>query len=340
MLAAVLEEVRKLSSRQVPDPGPGPGQVLIKIRACGVCGTDLKLYRGDYSARVPVILGHEFAGEVAAIGEGVEGIAVGDPVVVDPNESCGKCEWCRTARPTFCREIAGYGVFRDGGFAEMCVVGERSVYRIPTSLAFEEAAFCEPVSCVVHCISRACIEPGDSVLVIGAGPTGLIMTQMARLAGANPLIVAGRSRWKLGLAERLGATHAVESGDDDQLERQVRNITGGRGADIVIEAVGTPETVRLAIRLASRGGRVVIFGFSPENALATFSPFEVLSRELTILGSWVNPYTFQRAVDLLASGALDVKSLISRRVPVGGVLDAIRCLEEKPEGFVKAVVVF
>ena len=337
MKAAVLEAVNTLVVKDIPVPTPGPSEVLIKVNVCGLCGTDIKLLHGDYSANIPVVLGHEYSGEIAEVGCEVKGLRPGDRVVSDPNESCGACYWCRSGQPCFCGDLAAYGVVRDGGFAEYCTASEKGVYPIPEGLDYDAAAFTEPVSCAVRCIDRAAIRPGDSALIIGAGPMGQILTRLARTAGADPLIVVSRSSWKLQLAKDSGATHTLSARDAD-IREAANDLTRGIGAAVVIEAVGSPGTVELALRLARKGGRVVIFGFTPQGAKAQFIPFDVLSRELTILGSWVNPYTFPRAIDLLASGSLDVKPLISRRVGLDRLLDAVSWMEEKPEGFMKALV--
>ena len=338
MKAAVLEEVKKLIIRDVPEPEPGPSQVLVKVAACGICGTDIKLYEGKYSANVPVILGHEYSGEVIKTGNKVTEIKQGDKIVPDPNESCGACYWCRSARPCFCNKLAAYGVLKDGGFAEFALVGEKGAYKIPEGLDYESASFAEPVSCAVHCIDRASIKPGETVLIIGGGAMGQILVQLARDSGAGKLIMVTRSRWKLELAKKFGATDTVCA--EENTDEQVLSLTEGLGADVVIEAVGSPQTIELAIRLARKSGRVVIFGFAPEGEKANFIPFDVLSRELTIMGSWVNPYTFSRSLDILSAGKIDVKSLVSLKLSLGNIMDGFRAMKEKPEGFMKAMVMF
>ena len=337
MKAAVLEEVGRIVIKEVPTPKPKEDEVLIKVHSCGICGTDLKLYKGEYRGKLPVILGHELSGDVVKIGARVRAFEIEDRVVVDPNEPCGKCQWCKTGNPTYCSDLAAYGVLRDGGFAEYMVAGEKGVYEIPGELSYEEAIFTEPVSCALHCIDRADIKPGESVAIIGGGPMGQIILQLSKGAGASKLIMVTRSPWKLELAKRHGATHTINPMRED-VPKAVKEITDGLGADVVIEAVGTPETVEGALALAKRGGRVVVFGFSPEGAKATFIPFEVLSRELAILGSWVNPYTFSRAINLLAAKQINVVPLITNRLGLNDILTGFDLLKRKPEGFMKAVV--
>lgn len=337
MKAAVLEDINRLVIKDVPEPPLRPDEILIKVRMCGICGTDVKLFRGSYSAKTPVILGHEFAGEVVKVGNDVSKIKVGERVVVDPNESCGRCYWCRSGNPCFCNELAAYGVLRDGGFAEYVKVTEKGAYKMPPQLDYESACFAEPVSCAVHCMDRAEIKPGESVLIIGGGPMGQIILQFALRSGANPLIMATRSPFKLELSRRLGATDVVNVKEDNLIER-VMDITHGFGVDVVIEAVGSTETVEQAMKLVKKAGRVVIFGFSPEKKEALMIPFDILSKEITILGSWVNPYTFDKALDLLGKGFVNVKPLVSKIIPLENIMAGLKMMEEKPEGFFKALV--
>ena len=337
MKAAVLEEVSKITVRDIPKPKIEPDEVLVKVAVCGVCGTDTNLFEGKYTAKTPVVLGHEYSGEVVGVGRRVNGIKIGDRVVPDPNESCGACDWCRSGMPCFCSDLSAYGVLRDGGFAEYTKLNEKGAHRIPDELDYEVASFAEPVSCAVHCIDRASIKIGETVLIIGGGPMGQILLQLARSAGASKLIMVTRSQWKLGLAKKFGATDVICPEKENVLKRTL-DMTNGQGVDVVIEAVGTPETIEQAITLARKSGRIVIFGFASEGEEARFIPFDVLSKELTIMGSWVNPYTFPRALDVLACGGVDVKSLISERLPLDNIVDGLKLMMEKPERFMKALV--
>jgi len=337
MKAAVLEAVEKLVVKDIPVPVPKDDEVLIRIAVCGICATDTKLWNGQYSAKTPVVLGHEFAGEVVEVGKEVKNFKIGDRVVSDPNESCGRCYWCRRTRPCFCNDLAAYGVLRDGGFAEYCTAGEKGVYPIPDELDFDSAAFTEPVSCALHCMDRAAIKAGETALIIGGGPMGQVLLQLAANSGAGKLIMVTRSAWKLELAKTFGTTHTINAKDEDVTSRTLE-VTSGQGAEVVIEAVGTPATVEQAATLAKKGGRIIIFGFTPEGQRASFIPFDILSKELTIMGSWINPYTYARALDILASGKVDVKPLISKRIKLDDIMDGFAMMMEKPKGFMKALV--
>jgi len=338
MKAAVLYRPYELGIDDVPVPEVGPGQVLIRVSVCGLCGTDVNLYTGTYTARRPVIIGHEFAGEVAATGPGVA-LDPGTTVTVDPNESCGACYWCHSGQPTFCQNMPAYGVLRDGGFAEYVLVGERGVYPLPQGLEPEQAAFAEPVSCAVHGADQAAYRAGGSALIIGDGPMGLLQTQLAAQAGLSRLIVLGHHPRKLELARAFGADVTLAPADGD-LRQAVLDHTGGLGAEVVVVAVGKAGVIEQAFDLAKEGGRIVIFGFAPEGERASFSPFQLLSRELSVVGSWVNPYTFPRALDLLASGKVQVAPFITHRIGLGGLQQAIEMMQSKPQGFIKAMVGF
>ena len=338
MKAAVLEGVKKIAVvKHYKKPEPGDEEVLIKVEACGVCGTDFKLYKGDYSGKLPVILGHEYAGTVEKVGAKVKGIKPGDRVVADPNESCGACNYCRSAQSTFCSDMAAYGVLSDGGFAEYTIANQKGAYKIPGSLKSEIAAFTEPVACAVHCIDRADIKIGQSVAIIGAGPMGQLILQMVKNTGASKIIHIDRHDWKLDTAKKYGADEVINAAKTD-VPAKVKELTNGMGADVVIEAIGSVGTFEQSFTLVKRGGRIVLFGFCPEGQEATVVPFNILSQELSIVGAWVNPYTFPRAIELLSSGRVEVGHLITNRLKVEEIEKGIKLMYDRPEGFMKAVI--
>lgn len=337
MKAAVLEKVGSLKVKEISDPRPGNGDLLIKVIAAGICGTDTKLYKGEYAANVPVILGHEFSGEVVEVGHKTKSIKVGDRVVIDPNVPCETCYWCRAGKYTLCENLVAYGVTRNGGFAGLALVKEKAVYKIPENLSYEIACFAEPVSCAIHCLDRAEIKLGDKVAVMGGGSTGQILLQLAKLSPASEVIMITRSQWKLDLAKSFGADKTVKAERENVLNA-INDMTADRGVDVVIEAVGSSNTVEQAITLAKKTGRIVIFGLSPEKARSTFSPFAVLSKEITIVGSWINPFTFPIAIDLLSSKVLNVGALISMRVNLDDIAKSFTAMSERPKGFMKAIV--
>ena len=337
MKAAVLEAIKRIAVKDIPTPIPKDDEVLIKVKTCGMCGTDLKLYNGQYSARVPVVPGHEYSGEIVALGKNVRNLKVGQRVVSDPNESCGKCYWCRNHQPCFCKELAAYGVLRDGGFAEYCTASEKGVYPVPEGVDDETAAFAEPVSCVVHAVDRVNFRSGETVAIIGGGPMGQIHLQFALCSSSRKVILIEPEETRRQMAKGFGA-HVVINPKEGDHKEQVLAETEGLGPDVVVEVVGRADTIELAVELAKRGGQVLIFGFAPEGQKASIIPFNVLSRELTILGSWVNPYSYSRALEVLASGRIQVKPLISNRLKLDNISEAYKLLEEKPAGFMKSLI--
>ena len=338
MKAAVLHKPGELVVEDVPQPTPGPNELVLKVAACGLCGTDLKIYEGHYTANCPVIIGHEMAGEIVEVGEEVEGLKVGDNVVVDPNESCGACDWCRSGHPTYCENMAAYGVLRDGGFAEYCKVGAKGAYLMPQGLSSKAATFTEPVSCAVHGIDCADPQIGQTAVIIGGGPMGQIHLQLVKAAGAARTILIDVFQWKLDLGLERGANDVINAQEQDPVEA-VMEMTKGLGADLVIEAVGIMSTIEQGVRMLKKHGKLVIFGLSPEGAEARIVPFDVLTRELTIVGAWVNPYTFPRAMLAMLNKQVEAESLISEEVPLDNINEALQHLAEKPDGFMKALII-
>jgi len=338
MKAAVLNGAKNLAVvSDYAKPEPKEDEVLIKVDICGLCGTDFKLYKGDYTGKVPVVLGHEYAGTVEKVGAKVKGIKPGDRVVADPNESCGACDLCRSAQSTFCSDMAAYGVLSDGGFAEYTTANQKGIYKIPASLKSEIAAFTEPVACGVRCVDRAEIKVGQTVVILGAGPMGQVILQMVVNAGASKIIQTDIFDWKLEIAKQFGADETINSKNEDATAR-VLELTGGEGADVVIEAIGTAATFEQAFTFVKRGGRIVQFGFCPEGEKAAVEPFKILSKELTIVGSWVNPYTYPRAIKLLDSGKVKVEHLITNRLKVEDIIEGIQLMYDRPDGFMKAMI--
>jgi len=233
--------------------------------------------------------------------------------------------------------MAAYGVFTDGGLAEYAKAREKGLYRVPEGLPPEVAAFVEPISCAVHGVDRADIRLGDSVAIIGAGTMGQLLLQMVRSTGASRIIHIDRIGWKLDVSRLYGATDTVNSLEEDPVAR-VMEITGGKGAGVVIEAVGHPSVLELAMGLVARGGRIVQFGFAAEGAKAAIEPFAILQKELTIVGSWINPYTYDRALELLASGKVGVNHLITHTLGLEEYEKGIHLIETQPRGFMKAVI--
>ena len=322
MLAAVLHEAKDVRVESLPDPRPAPDEVLIRVRACGVCGTDNSLYKGEYPARYPVVIGHEFAGEIVEAGSAVRGFAPGDRVTVDPNRVCHACAYCQSGNEHLCEHLSSMGVHRDGADAELCVMPATNVYAIPDTLGDEEAAFTEPLACAAHGVDLAGVRLGDTVLVIGGGPMGNLITQCAAHAGATTILVSEPIALRRELALAHGATHVIDpvSQDVEKELKKVRRI----GADVVFEVAGHSGAQASCIPLARKGGTIMFFGVSPQDKLIPVNPFVINENELRILGSFNNQFSTARAVGLLASGAVRVKKLISHRLGLKDYLDVFR----------------
>ena len=338
MKAAVLYGVRDLRLEDVPKPEISDNEVLIRVNASGICGTDIHIYRGEWKTNTPIILGHEFSGVIADVGREVKGLNIGDPVVAEPNIPCGSCYFCRMSeRNYFCENLEATGVTVNGAFAEYVKIVASNVYRLPKGYNLDEAALIEPLACCVRGIDQAEIRVGDTVAIIGAGPVGLILLQLALQSGASMVIQTDMEDSRLSLAKDLGADHTINITKEDPVE-SIKELTGGYGVDVAIEAVGKPEAITQAMRATRRGGRLVIFGVSPEDAVWKVRPFELYDKELTIKTSYRSPYTFQRAVKIAVSGRVRLKPLISHVFKLDDIHRAFEVAEKRLEGAVKVLV--
>lgn len=294
-----------------PTPTPRVGEVLVQVMACGICGTDVHIYEGDEGcAKTPAgtVPGHEFSGVVAAVGEGVESVHVGDRVCVDPNRLCGSCYYCRRALGHFCEHMTGYGTTTDGGFAEYCAVPVSQVYPIADTTSFDRAAMSEPVSCCLHGIDQCDIRTDDTVAVIGCGMIGLLMLQLAKAAGAKTLIAIEPQEEKRRLAASLGADLCI-----DPLHEDTASVIAAHGicrVSKVLECAGRVSTMEQAVALAGKRSTVVFFGLTAPGETVNLKPFDLFKREIEIKSSYINPYTMGRAVEMIDSGRLDVSSMI------------------------------
>jgi L-iditol 2-dehydrogenase len=295
----------------------GARDVLLEIAACGVCGTDVHVLDGEYPlARPPRVLGHEFSGTIREVGDEVTAVQVGDLVAVDPSVSCGACFYCREGLPLMCERRRSPA----GGLAEYAVLPEQTVFKLPVGVSLSAAAFAEPLSCCLHTIGLASIRPGDSVGIVGGGTIGLLLLQLVRRAGAGHILVSEPSASKRETAQRLGADTVVDPLESD-LQAAAREISGGRGVDVALEAVGARQTVVDALAMPRRGGTVVLMGVASPSTEVPLRPFDVFERELTIKGAYIREFEFQRAVDLLP--LLELETLITDRFPLDRAVDAV-----------------
>lgn len=316
MKAAIYEGVGKVRVGEVEELSLGPCDVRVAVAYCGVCGTDLHIFEGQPGAAdvvPPQILGHEMSGVVTQVGAGVRSVRPGMRVAVDPNQMCGACDFCRMGKGHFCTHMKGYGTTSRGGFAQALTVPEQQVYPIPDGLSLRHAALSETVSCCVHGIDLCGISAGDSVLVLGGGPIGLLMLQLARLQGAARVYLTEPEAGKREAALQLGAARVFDP-TREELRKVMEEL--GENLDCVIECVGRAETMSQAVALAGKGATVMFFGLTPPDAEISVKPYQVFARELNLTASFINPYTFSRAIALLSEKRLDVESLLAHELPL------------------------
>lgn len=322
MRAIVLDRPGSFRLADVPDPAPRPTEIVVRVECCGICGTDLHILAGEFPPTpYPITPGHEFAGEVVARGPDIApDLPLGSRVAVDPSLYCGWCRRCRAGRDNLCENWAAIGDTTNGAFAEFVAVPAVNAYRLPEHLDAQYGAMAEPLSCAVHGLRRLGPVVGDSVVVIGAGPMGLLLVQLLLHAGAGPVAVVDRITGRLDVALKLGATQAVS--DASALD--------GARFDVAVDATGVPGAIETAIGLLDRGGRMLVFGVSPAEAAIRVSPFCIYNDELTIVGSMAVLRSFGQAVDLLASGAVDPRSLLGEPLPLerfGAAVNRVRAGE-------------
>jgi 2-desacetyl-2-hydroxyethyl bacteriochlorophyllide A dehydrogenase len=335
MRAAVFHQRNQLRCEDVARPEPKAGEVLIKVSRCGICGTDSHIFRGNFPApNLPLIIGHEFAGTVAAVGAGVKNVKVGDKATADINIACGTCWFCRHHQKLFCASVRQLGVHDAGGMAEYVVAPATNVYTLPSSMPFEHAAFVEPLACAVHGQERIGVDVGETVLIIGAGPMGLCHAALSRLRGASRIIVSEPSETRRTRAHAIGSDIEIDPLSDGAADL-LRDATFGRGADVVIEAVGRPATYKQAFELVRRGGRVLAYGAAPPDATIDLKPFDIYAKELTIVGSYAGTYeTWPTAIDLIASGRVNPSQIVDSVRPLSDVARSIESMETD-KSFVK-----
>ena len=335
MRAAVFHGRNQLRCEEVTRPDPKAGEVLIKVSRCGICGTDSHIFRGNFPApNLPLIIGHEFAGTVAAVGAGVKSVKPGDKATADINIACGTCWFCRHHQKLFCAEVRQLGVHDAGGMADYVVAPAANVYKLPNAMTFEHAAFVEPLACAIHGQERIGVGVGETVLIIGAGPMGLAHAALSRLRGASRVIISEPSETRRARAHAIGSDIEIDPLAENATERLLQ-ATEGRGADVVIEAVGRPATYKQAIELVRRGGRILAYGAAPPDATIDLKPFDIYAKELTIVGSYAGTYTtWPKAIDLIASGRINPSQIVDSVRPLSAVTQSIETMETD-KSFVK-----
>lgn len=350
MKAAVLKGPRTIEVEDLPTPKVGVNDVLMRVVACGVCGSDIAYYqRGKADVPPPIILGHEFSGEIVELGETARKLALfkeGDRVVAEPVMACGACSSCKQGRPNMCERPTVLGVTVNGGMAEYCVVRYDYLHKVPDGVSFEEAAFTEPLACALHGIRKLRISPGISAAVVGPGPIGLMVVQYLKKSGLSPVILVGTRDHRLEVGLKLGADFAINIKDkssryySENPVEKIKELTDGKGVDRVFVATGSTEGNQLAVDIAGTRSIVVLFGgagYDPTSRIS-IPLWEGTLKEVEFTFSWLSPYTFPEALNAIKKKLVDVKPLISHSFPLEKADKAIETAERRLENALKVQI--
>ena len=311
MKAVVLSAVDNLALLDVEKPKPGIKECLVKVLACGICGTDRHIYHGEYPSAKPVILGHEFGGVIEEVGPGSK-FQVGQVVSVDPNIVCGKCLDCKEGRTAFCPDLTALGVNINGGLAEYVLTPDSQIYPVRNDLNPLHLAFIEPLACSIRGLDLANLKGGEKVAILGGGVIGLLVVQLAKLAGASEIVLVTRQKFRRDVALKIGATRVIDP-INENVDTAITNM------DVTFECAGSVETFKQSQKITRRGGSVIVLGLTASDATLEVNPFNIVVNELRIQGSFLNPLTQARAAELVESGKLNLDILISKVVDLSGV---------------------
>ena len=311
MKAVVLSTVDNLALADVKKPKPGSKECLVKVLACGICGTDRHIYHGEYPSAKPVILGHEFGGVIEKVGPGSK-FQVGQVVSVDPNIVCGKCLDCKEGRTAFCPDLTALGVNINGGLAEYVLTSDSQIYPVRNDLNPLHLAFIEPLACSIRGLDLANLKGGEKVAILGGGVIGLLVVQLAKLAGASEIVLVTRQKFRRDVALKIGATRVIDPLNEN-VDTAITNM------DVTFECAGSVETFKQSQNITRRGGSVIVLGLTASDATLEVNPFNIVVNELRIQGSFLNPLTQARAAELVESGKLNLDILISKVVDLSGV---------------------
>ncbi len=342
MKALLLRAYNEFELTEFPEPAIAADEVLVRVKACGICGSDVHGMTGSTGRRIPpIVMGHEASGVIARTGAAVTTWHAGDRVTFDSTVYCGECDFCRAGRFNLCDRRCVLGVScgdyrRHGAFADFVAVPQRILYRMPDAVPFEQAAMVEALSVAVHAVNRGTPKPGEFVLVIGTGMIGLLVIQVLRARGCGPIIAVDRDAGRLAEARRNGATHTLVASADN-LAPQIQQLAGRGGVEVAFEVVGATQPIQLAVDATRKGGRIVLVGnFSPRAELPLQA---VVSREITLLGSCSSNGEYPESLELLASGKVNVSSLISAIAPLAEGASWFERLHKTEPGLMKVVLV-
>lgn len=327
MRATRLISTGNVQTIDADTPTCGDADIIIKVEAAGICGTDRHLYKGEFPSVANTILGHEFSGIVTDAGN--SGLEIGTRVTCDPNTWCGACDQCRKGRVNLCVNNIATGIARDGGFAEYCAFPAHKAHVLPADLNPLHGAFCEPLACTLHGMDLGLPQAGERVIVIGGGVIGLLAVQIAKRAGAQVMLLT-RSAANQTLGQSLGAD-LVASSKDEALDQWPQ------GAELVVECAGVDATVSMCPSITHTGGRIVVLGVLPQGKQVAIEPFDLLFREIQMHYSFLNPFTHERAAQMIANASIDVAPLITRTISLEEVAGVIA--SDAPAGEVRAIAI-
>ena len=338
MRTAVLDAPRRFGIVDRAKPVAGPGEVIVRIAATAVCHTDLAIYTGEHpGVRYPVVMGHESTGVIDSIGDGLTGIKPGQHVIINPIITCGQCDSCLRGAGHLCRNAGLFGREVEGSMGEYVNLAARYVHPLPDRLPLADATLIETLATVRHSQVRLGLKAGESVVVIGQGTTGLLHTRLAVLAGANPVIAVSRTRWKLDMATQMGAHHAIDLSAEKAVG-EVTRLTGGSGADVVIDSAGGASVFMAAIDMLRPGGRLAPYAISRE-CCPGFTTFPMYYKEISIIGSRaLTDADMAPSIDLVASGKIDVSNFVSASYPLDRTPEAFEEYERNPGKVLRIVI--
>ena len=342
MQSVQLVARERVELREMPEPPePGPGEVTVQVRAVGLCGSDMHFYLegacAGYPAIYPCVLGHEPAGEVVAVGPGVEHLTEGARVAIEPAITCGRCEFCLAGRHNLCEKLLFMGGLQAPGLLrEWATIPARNAVPIPAAMSYPVATVIEPLAVILHALDLTRLEAGETVAVLGAGPIGLLAAAVARIAGAGQVIVADRIAHRLALARQLGADVVVDI-DRERAEEAILDSTGGRGAHLILDCAGKPESLNPALQAVRPGGRVVLIGIPPDS-ITGVDLHAAMHREATLYALKRSNRNDHAAMELIETGKIDAEKLITHRFALTEADRAFRTLAEYADGVAKAVV--
>lgn len=338
MKAVMIPEAYKIEVLDVPQPEiKQDNEVLVKIKRVGICGSDMHIYHGTNPlATYPRIVGHEVTGEVIEIGSNVSGLTVGDHVVIEPISYCGTCYACRSGRPNVCKGVSVFGVHEDGGMREIVVLPEKQLHKVDPEISWDEAVMAEPYTIGAQAVWRGNVKEGNTVFIQGAGPIGICVLKMAKLNGAT-VIISDITNNRLEFAKENGADYTINPTEVD-LESKIYEITNNEGANIVIDAVGTPQTFELSVNVASAAGNVVTLGFNEKPSSIALLP--ITKKELTITGSRLQTNQFGKVVEFINEKKLTHDGLITHKFHISEAKEAFEFVEKNPDKVRKAVIIF